>query len=279
MRIQPRFFILCSVLMSALCTWPAAQASIFSTDEAWERWRPAADSPTIEVDHDPWARLLRNYLDDQHPSGINRFAYARVTDADRQQLQRYIDTLVALPVPRLTPLQQQAYWVNLYNAITVKVILENPDVASIRRIKSGWLTPGPWDLELVEIDGVALTLNDIEHRILRPIYADARVHFAVNCASLGCPNLAAEPFRASTLEQQYDAAAREFINHPRGANVSDGTLTLSSIFKWYGDDFGENVPARLQWISRYAEPELAAQLERWQGRINYDYDWRLNRPE
>jgi len=267
------------MLAPVIFTVTLARASLLSNDDAWERWRPAAEVVTVQVDHTPWGELLLTYLDNNNPSGINRFAYAGVTAADKQRLRAYINSLATLPVAQLTRQQQQAYWVNLYNAITVQVILENPGVSSIREIKSGWFSPGPWDLELVEIDGVALTLNDIEHRILRPLYADPRVHFAVNCASLGCPNLGAEPYLADTLDQQYDAAARAFVNHPRGATISDGKLTLSSIFKWYGDDFGENVPARLDWIAGYAQPDLAAKLAAWDGSIRYDYDWQLNRPD
>jgi len=276
MRPQFRFLILCTVLASGLYNGPLARASLLLEDQAWERWRPSAESASVQVDHAPWGDLLRTYLDSQHPSGINRFAYARVTASDKQRLADYINALAALPVARLTALQQQAYWVNLYNAVTVQVILENPGVSSIREIRSGWFSPGPWDLELVEVAGVPLTLNDIEHRILRPIYQDPRVHFAVNCASLGCPDLGPEPYRAEQLDRQYDAAARAFINHPRGASIRDGKLTLSSIFKWYGDDFGASVPARLAWIAGYAQPELATQLNDWTGSIRYDYDWQLN---
>jgi hypothetical protein len=161
----------------------------------------------------------------------------------------------------------------------VQVILEHPGVSSIREIRSGWFSPGPWDLKLAEVDGVEVTLNDIEHRILRPIYGDPRVHFAVNCASLGCPNLGPEPYLADKLDLQLDTAARAFINHPRGASVSEGKLTLSSIFKWYGDDFGEGVEERLNWIAAYARPGLAKKLTDWDGSIRYEYDWRLNAPD
>ncbi len=279
MRFPSRFLVLCATLACVLLLGPAAQAAPLSADDAWERWRPAAEAATLQVDHAPWRALLLAYLKQNHPSGINRFDYDAVTVADRQRLASYINSLSTLPVARLTPLQQQAYWINLYNALTVQVILDHPGVSSIREIRSGWFTPGPWDLELVEVDGVAMTLNDIEHRILRPIFGDPRVHFAVNCASLGCPNLGAEPYFADKLDRQLDTAARAFINHPRGVHISDSRLTLSSIFKWYGDDFGETVADRLGWIAAYARPDLAETLADWDGRIRYEYDWRLNAPD
>jgi hypothetical protein len=278
MRSTTRLFFLCQLLICQLTMGGLAQAQVLLGDEVLERWRPAANEPGVEVDHAPWGELLRTYLEQNQQTGINLFDYDSVTAPDRQRLDTYIVSLSMIPVARLTPLQQQAFWINLYNALTVRLILENPGVSSIREIKNGWFSLGPWGLEVVEVDGEALTLDDIEHRILRPIYGDPRVHFAVNCASLGCPNLAAEPYLASTLDQQLDAAAQAFINHPRGVSISGNTLTLSAIFKWYGEDFGEKVPARLAWISRYASPAAAAQLEGWDGRIRYDYDWALNAP-
>jgi hypothetical protein len=278
MRSLTRFYVTCQVLACLLATASQAQAQILLGDEVLERWRPAATAPSLQVDHTSWAELLLTYLDTDHPSGINLFDYASVTAADKQRLEDYIVSLGSVPVQDLTPLQQQAYWINLYNALTVQLILENGDLTSIREIKSGWFSAGPWGLEVVVVDGDTLTLDDIEHRILRPIFGDPRVHFAVNCASLGCPNLAAEPYLASTLDRQLEAAARDFVNHPRGARVADSTLTLSSIFKWYGDDFGATAPARLAWIARYAKPDLAAQIVDWDGRIRYDYDWDLNAP-
>lgn len=276
MLIQTRFLVASVLLLLLLTAGPLARAQVLLGDEVLERWRPAAAERTLEVDYRPWRELLVTYLHGDQPSGINLFDYNAVTAADRQLLNAYIDYLAALPVARLTPEQQQAYWINLYNVLTVRVILDNLGVSSIRQIKSGWFSQGPWDLDVVVLDGVALTLDDIEHRILRPIFGDPRVHFAVNCASLGCPNLNAQPYIASNLDHQLDTATRAFINHPRGAGISGDTLTLSSIFKWYGDDFGDSASARLDWIASYAKPGLARQLKGWSGRIRYDYDWGLN---
>ena len=267
-----------SLLYSLLLALLISGAPAAAGGDAWERWRPAAESPQIALDHSPWARLLDRYLASEHSSGIHRFDYAAVTGADRAALDAYIDYLAGLSVARLTPEQQQAFWINLYNALTVGLILDNPGVDSIREIRSGLFSAGPWGREVVEIDGETLTLDDIEHRILRPIYGDPRVHFAVNCASLGCPNLQPEPWRAETLDAQYDSAAREFIGHPRGVTVEGDRLILSSIFKWFDEDFGGSREAVLRWIAQYAEPDLAKSLRGWDGRVRYEYDWTLNAP-
>ncbi|MEM0954928.1 MAG: DUF547 domain-containing protein [Pseudomonadota bacterium] len=253
-------------------------AGIIPDSDAWERWRPAAEAEEITVDHSEWGVLLNKYLRVDAESGINRFDYAAVNTADKALLASYIESLSATSVAQLTRAQQQAYWINLYNALTIQLILDNPGVKSIRKIKDGFFSIGPWGIELIEVDGQVLTLNDIEHRILRPLYGDARVHFAVNCASLGCPNLQPEPWEADTLDAQYDRAAREFIAHPRGALVEADRITLSSIFKWFSEDFGDDRQAVLRWISQFADADKAERLRNYTGRVRYDYDWALNAP-
>ena len=261
------------VLMTPATSW----AGIIPDSDAWERWRPAAPSALMTVDHSDWGSLLERYLTTD-TSGINRFDYASVTATDRARLDEYVGSLASTPVSKLTAAQQQAYWINLYNALTVQLILNNPGVSSIRKIKNGFFSIGPWGREIVEVNGVTLTLNDIEHRILRPLYLEPRVHFAVNCASLGCPNLQRQPWRADTLEAQYDNAARQFIAHPRGVSISDNNVTLSSIFKWFQEDFGADRAAVLQWIAQYAPADTAEMLRNHKGRVGYDYDWSLNAP-
>ncbi len=255
-----------------------ANALFTPNSEAWEQWRPAAEAEEVAVDHSLWGELLVRYVDDRHLSGVSRFDYAAVSDADAERLTRYIEQLEKVTVARLTPDQQQAYWINLYNALTVRLILENPEVESIRQIRDGLFSIGPWNREVVTVAGTALTLNDIEHRILRPLYRDARVHFAVNCASIGCPDLQAVPFTASNLDALMDSAARSYLAHPRGLRIDDDTLHLSTIFKWFAEDFGDDREALLEWLAQYAPADMAASVRSWQGRIRYDYDWALNSP-
>ena len=129
--------------------------------------------------------------------GIARIGYGAVSDEDRKSLDAYIAALAGHPGSRraLNRAEQQAYWINLYNALTVQVILDHYPVESIRDIdiSPGLFADGPWGKKLVTIEGEAVSLDDIEHRILRPIWKDPRIHYAVNCASIGCPNLQAGP--------------------------------------------------------------------------------------
>lgn len=240
----------------------------------------AAASPQSQtvVDHTAWGEILGRYV--RVKSGdINRFDYARVTAADRAKLQAYLVRLQAIDPVMLAPAEQHAYWINFYNALTIEVILRKYPVGSIRDISSGLFSSGPWDMKLVTVKGQRLSLNNMEHDILRKFWKDSRVHYALNCASLGCPDLAVVPFTARSLDAALDTAARAFINHPRGASLRNGRLILSSIYDWYGKDFdGGSDKAVIVNIRKYAEKPLADQLSRLVKVSDYQYDWRLNAP-
>ncbi|MBI1208494.1 MAG: DUF547 domain-containing protein [Azospirillum sp.] len=244
--------------------------------ELWPRWTAQDPASRLTVDHTPWQRLLASYLI-TGGDGINRFAYRRVTPADRAALAAWLGQMARVAVARLSRSQQFAFWVNLYNALTVKLVLDHYPVRSIRDIdiSPGWFAVGPWGAQLATVDGEALSLDDIEHRILRPIWSDPRIHYAVNCASLGCPNLAAEVYDGATLERQLDRGAHDYVNHPRGAALTDGGLVVSSLYRWYRDDFGgdDGVIAHLR---RWASPAFGQRLAGIAEIADHHYDWSLN---
>ena len=245
--------------------------------DLWPRWEANDARSTTVVDHAAWGAFLQKYLVANHPSGVNRVRYGAVTPEDRRSLEDYVGRLAAVRVAGLNRPEQKAYWINLYNALTVRVILEHYPVKSIRDIRlGGFFSSGPWDAKLVTVEGEKVSLNDIEHRILRPIWRDNRIHFAVNCASVGCPNLAAEPFTAANTERLLDEAARAYVNHPRGVSVEDGRLTASSIYDWYQADFDGSEEGVLRHFRQYAAPALAASLTSVSGSFRYRYDWGLN---
>lgn len=237
------------------------------------------ENSQLEIDNSGWAQILKRYIT-LGPTGINRFDYAAVTKPDRVTLSQYIAGLAKIDPNDLDQNQQRAYWINFYNALTVSVVLDHFPVTSIREIKSGLFTPGPWDLALTKVDGHSLTLNNIEHDILRGNWRDPRIHYAVNCASIGCPNLADVPYTGARLDMQLENAAAAFINHPRAVSVKNGRATLSSIFDWYNDDFGDSsASAILAHIELYAGPRLKSQLAQVSVIQDYQYDWRLNAPD
>lgn len=274
MSVRPVALVVIATLL--LSTGLIRTADAAPQADLWPRWQKHDPQSQIRVDHSAWGRFLDQYLVTAAPERINLMRYAEVTLQDRRALANYLAQLEAAPVSALTRAEQKAYWINLYNALTVKTVLDHFPLQSIREIKSGWLSPGPWELKLARVEGVELSLNDIEHRILRPIWGDNRVHYAVNCASLGCPNLQPEPFTAANTEELLDRGARQFVNHPRGVRLEQGRLVLSSIFDWFGSDFGGSETTLLAHLQQFAEPDLAAKLKAYRGTLSYQYDWGLN---
>jgi hypothetical protein len=248
--------------------------------ELWERWTAHNPSSTETIDHSAWARFLSTHVRTS-PDGINRIAYAAVGDAEKKRLAAYISALEATPISRYRRAEQFAYWINLYNAATIKIVLDHYPVKSILDIKGlpfGFhvFQPGPWGIKFINVEGEKLSLDDIEHRILRPIWRDPRIHYAVNCASLSCPNLRNEPYLAANLDTQLTLAAREYVNHERGVSLREGRLVVSSVYKWYMEDFGGSEAGVIQHLRRYANPELAAALASVRRIADDWYDWALN---
>lgn len=245
--------------------------------ERWERWAAHADDNTATIPHDAWNAFLGKYLR-PGKDGLNRVAYGAVKAADKKALDAYVRALEAVPIRKFSRAEQRAYWINLYNAATVKVVLDHYPVESILKINisPGLFAKGPWKKKLLTVEREPVSLDDIEHRILRPLWQDPRTHYAVNCASVGCPNLAPQAYTAANLEAQLEQGARDYVNHPRGARVEGGALTVSSIYVWFQPDFGGGDAGVIAHLKKYAAPALAKQL-RGVGRIDDDaYDWTLN---
>lgn len=219
------------------------------------------------------SRRVRNSRD-----GVVRVDYAgwRGSAADRAALSRYIDTLAALDPLSLTRPEQFAYWANLYNAATIRVVLDAWPVRSIRDIRSSLLVAGPWKKTVVRVGGVDLSLDDIEHEILRKGWSDPRVHYAVNCASFSCPNLPLRTWRGAGLGSALDAAARAYVNHSRGADFNGAALTVSSIYKWYAADFGGTDARVIAHLRQYAAAPLAARLGQTSRIAGDNYNWAIN---
>ena len=220
-----------------------------------------------------YADFLSKYISDE--DGINFMAYGKVTDADHATLKTYIASLEAQGTAGMDDNQIKAFWFNIYNAKTIDVILDNYPLKSIRSL--GALNRGPWDKTLLNVKGKGeMSLNDVEHGTLRAEYNEPRIHYAVNCASYGCPNLKASVWRAETLEADLQAAAVAYVNHPRGVRVEDGKVIASKIFDWYKVDFGNNQTGMLNHFRQYAQGDLAAQLEGKTKISKFEYNWNLN---
>lgn len=209
--------------------------------------------------------------------GIKRVDYRawRASPADRAALAAYVEALQGASPAARSPADQIAYWSNLYNAETLRVVLEAYPVKSILAIRPTLVSFGPWKAKTLRVDGRRLSLHEVEHEILRPM-GDPMIHYALNCASISCPNLPPRAWRGATLAADLDQAARTYVNHPRAAQVTAKGLILSSIYKWYAEDFGADDAAVLNHLNRYAAPPLRAVLGRRPAIAGYAYDWNLN---
>lgn len=229
-----------------------------------------------QISHAAWDRFLGEYTE-VDAAGVVRVNYAGVSDADKQALEAYIQDLANRDASQFTRDAQLAYWINLYNALTVSVILDNYPVESIRDIRNGLTDFGPWNDKRLTVNGRELSLHDIENGIVRPLWAeDPRTHYALNCAALGCPNLAQIAYTADNIQEQLELRAIAYVNDPRGVSVAtNGDLTLSKIYSWYKGDFGGSKETILRHLREHADADLKAALEQSKG-IGYAYDWALN---
>jgi len=281
--IQKKFKHAISLLfpLTLICSlsWYSVSTAAPSVD-LWPRWQAFGPESSLHIDHTAWDMMLKKYLVTDHPSGISRFRYADVNPGDRMTLRSYIHRLQNVQVSSLNREEQKAYWINLYNSLTVLVILDHYPVKTIRDIdiSPGFFSNGPWDAKLLNIEGEAVSLNDIEHRILRPIFKDNRLHYALNCASLGCPNLQPVAFTAANTGNLLEKGASEYINSSRGAQMINGRLQVSSIYKWFQEDFGGSESGVIQHLRKYARGDMAKTLKTYDKGLRYDYDWSLNLP-
>lgn len=237
-----------------------------------------AGAPAAHADlHAPWDVILAERLVEGE-DGVNRFDYdgLRADPVGRAALEAYIAALGEGRPSEMTDDDAFAYWANLYNALTIKVILDEGPVRSIRDIRPHPFATGPWGVERVVVEGRSLSLDDVEHDVMRPRFEAALVHYAVNCASIGCPNLKPTAWRGDTLSADLEAAARAYINHPRGVRVGADGIEVSRLYSWFRVDFGGNERGVVEHLLAYAEPELADRIQANPNIIRHHYDWSLN---
>lgn len=268
------------LLAAMLAPAPATAAfeSLFAPRaNLWQRWSAHDAGSRTTINHQVWDRILKRAIK-PGPEGLNRFAYAAFSPEDKRRLAAYVRALSAIKISRYARAEQFAYWVNLYNALTVRIVLQRYPVKSIRDIdiSPGLFADGPWGKKLVSVEGHKLSLDDIEHRILRPIWRDARIHYVVNCAAYSCPNLPSSALTRANTERVLEAAARDYINSPRGVRFERGRAIVSSLYAWYASDFGGSDANIISHLKRYARGPLKAKLATISSLDKHAYDWKLN---
>lgn len=240
-----------------------------------ETAQQAPDTTTIEtpaepetiaapsIDHSGWDALLQKHVSEQ--GNVNYEAMK----ADVAELDAYIALLEpSIPDDTWSKEEAMCYWINAYNAFTVKLIIDNYPLASIMDLDGGDV----WKREWITLGGQTYGLNNIENDILRPTYNDARVHFAINCASYSCPKLWNHAFTPENLESQLEVLAKGFVNDPTRNTLSADAPQISSIFTWYEADFVTEGTV-IDFLNKYAETPINADAS-----IGYmEYNWNLNK--
>lgn len=197
---------------------------------------------------------------------------------DEQKLDNYLEKLNKTNPELLADKDKLAFYINAYNGYTIKLILDNfkNDEPPVSIKKIGGFFSSPWKISFAHIDGHQYSLDTIEHDIIRKQFDEPRIHFAVNCASRSCPPLIAEPYNGASLEYQLEQSTRNFLAD-RDMNYLDGdTLYVSSIFKWYSDDF-DNDP--VSFFLAHTDGGLHEQIKSAGSGLSIeyiDYDWSLN---
>ena len=262
------FVLICCLAMAPAYATPSSKLNVF--------WADSEPNSGLHLDHSAWQKTLDEYLVVNHPSGINRFDYARVSKPHKLRLAVYIAYIAQFDPRQLSRDEQKAMWLNLYNVLVVAAVLNQqsiPEIDSIRRVGG---EDGPWRGSMLKMVTQDISLDVIEHNILRPIWNDPRIHFALHRATLGSANLQPQVFTHKNIEQQLDQATREFVNSVRGVSFVENRLLLSTLFNWYSADFGGGIANVKKFLAKYATPELAIKIARSR-RVRYRYQWSLNR--
>ncbi|WPZ36432.1 DUF547 domain-containing protein [Thalassobaculum sp. OXR-137] len=248
-------------LIAALAGLPAACAG-GPGPEIWRRHDPLS---LRVVDHRVWQVFLdRNTRD--WPDGITRVDYARVSTADRELLEAYIREQSALPVASLARREQLAFWLNMHNALVVRLVLDHLIVGSPDEIETGGLfSRGPWDVPLTRVEGREVSLAGIRREVLAPVFHDPRWHYGLCDGTLGAPSLQRGAFVGADVDRRLEDAAIDYIAHPRAVDVPadrPGVVRLNALWRRHMADFGGSLQAVFASIDLYAEASLRAVLAR-----------------
>ncbi len=214
--------------------------------------------------HDTWNTLLTKYVS---ASGVVNYAGIK---NERTQLDTYLTSLSKGIAANASKNEKMAFWINAYNAFTVKLIIDNYPTQSIKNLKGG----KPWDTKFISIAGNSYSLNDIEHNILRKEYFDARLHFVLVCAAKSCPKLLNKAYTAQNLSAEMDNQARIFINDTSKNKITAEKAQISELFNWYKDDFLKTADVKniQDYINKYSTTKVNSKTP-----ISYlTYDWSLN---
>ncbi|MCI5056154.1 MAG: DUF547 domain-containing protein [Flavobacteriales bacterium] len=213
--------------------------------------------------HSNWSDMLSKHVS---PSGVVDYEGFKT---DRERLLDYVKQISQTDVSKMTKDEELCFWINAYNALTVKLILDNYPVKSIKDIKQA--DDGPWDIKVTLIGGKKYSLNEIENEVIRKKFDEPRIHFAIVCASYSCPKLRNEAYFPSRLNEQLDQQTKAFVNDEKRNKLSENKAEISQIFDWFKGDFMKSGSV-ISFLNKYSKVKISPSAT-----ISYlDYDWTLN---
>lgn len=231
----------------------------------------------FDQSHSDFSRLLKKHVRYQkHSSSVDY----KALKTDQAELKKYLQSLASVSFAEFKKFskdQQIAFLINSYNAFTLQLILDNHPVSSIKKI-GGWFK-SPWKMEFFELLGKKRSLDWIEHEVLRKDYDEPRIHFAVNCASIGCPRLRDEAYTAKVLDQQLENQTKIFLTDPSRNRLEGETLFLSKIFSWFAEDFTKGNSSVQKFVLPYIVEDVSRRKALAKKSLDLkftSYDWDLN---
>ncbi|PWY56675.1 DUF547 domain-containing protein [Legionella qingyii] len=267
-----KYILILMLLISGL-----ANASFYKS--LWPKWEVNNPLSKEVISHQLWQNFLNRRIV-TNEENINLVDYAHMTQIDLNLLKEYLKSMAEIDINNYNRNEQLAYWINLYNALTVQIIANYYPVTTIQEINisPGLFSIGPWGANLITIKDTSLTLDDINNRIIRAIWNDPRTHYAISNGTIGAPNLSRKVYQGKLLEEQLNQAATNYINSLRGVSVIEGKLIISKLYDWFEEDFGGTKQDIIFHLLQFAKEPLQSQLKHINTIDSYIYNWHINSP-
>lgn len=243
----------------------------------WPQWEATNPLSTKVISHKIWDDFLKQRVL-TNEEGINLINYSSLSRQDLNTIDSYLQQMTKIDISKYNRQEQLAYWINVFNALTIRVVASYYPIRDIQEINisPGLLSKGPWGGTLIHIKNTPLSLDDINNRIIRPIWNDARTHYALTDATLGAPNIANHAYQGKLINAQLNEAANQYVNSLRGVQVVEGKLFVSTLYDWYEEDFGGSKQQVITHLKQHATEPLLSQLKSVRTIDSYIYNWHIN---
>lgn len=241
-------------------------------------WDDSEESSLINLDHTPYQEILQKYVLPNGANGIARFDYERVSEQDLAKLQNYLKYLQFMEPRQLSSAEAKAYWINLYNAATLNMVINAYFDKGISKVMGRGLPARRWRRDIVTVSQQDMSLEDILNGVIRPLYKDPRVHYALFYGALGGPDISTDVLDGDNNNELLNQFEANYLKHSRAVRVESGELILSEMFKNFDTDFAPNKSELLTYLKERVPEDVAQSMNNISSDITYEYDLTLNAP-